>query len=392
MVIGAGLMTRQGVSYTICAFPAVAWLMFSSVRLRGRWVRGLSQLALAGVVAGVIWLPYLVVKEPPVELKRRVLYQDSFRGGPGDRLDIASRNVRLAFVPNWIGGDPREPNSGWLYLYMTPTLYGLGLAGLAYLAFRHPRVFVLLLVWWFLLIGPLIFLVSTIYSRYVLAGTPPMLVAAAFLLADITAMLAGGRAVGRVMAVVLWGFVVALPLDELRKQAFDWRNQTLTLHGEARSDRYQYITGWTAGTGTRDALAYLEQAAEAGPVVVITTDGWGTPADALWAYLDGRKNVQMFYVSDMMARPADEPGYYRVQSDKWVYPASDPKPVKFAPGARVFFVTNDPVHGASDVRAAIYFRGNSNLGWPKTFYGVDGENVCVFPVYLDAGEPEVDDL
>jgi len=44
------------------------------------------------------------------------------------------------------------------------------------------------------------------------------------------------------------------------------------------------------------------------------------------------------------------------------------------------------------MRAAVYFRGNSNLGAPKTFYGVDGENVCVFPVYLDAGEPEVEDL
>ncbi len=421
IAIGLGLLTRQGVSYTICAFPLGAWIMhaFRARRDQHRrlpWFRSFFQLVLTAIVAAAMWAPYLTAdlqaRAAPAhpttnaaektatptdlanEIKRRIFYQDSFMGDAGERLNIASRNLRLAFIPRWIGGDPREPSSGWLYVYMTPPLYGLGLAGLAYLAFRQPRVFILVLFWLALLLGPLLFLANTIYSRYVLAGVPPLLYAAAALLADVTAMYIAGMPkkpiLGAGVALLLWGMVIAWPIKEIQTQATDWSHQTLTARGEARSDRYQYISGWTAGYATRDAIAYLQDAAKGGPIAVITTDAWGTPADALWVYLAGKPNVQVFFTDDSrVLRPGTETGTYRLKEDKWLF--SPDHPVHFAADAKVFFVTNDPVHAATDVPATtFFFRPNPNLGPPKTFYGVEGragEGVSVFPVSLTGPWP-----
>jgi hypothetical protein len=100
--------------------------------------------------------------------------------------------------------------------------------------------------------------------------------------------------------------------------------------------------------------------------------------------------VQVFWTDgDRVLRPASEAGYYLLKQDKWLFPPV--KPVKFVDKAKVFFVTNDPVHAATDVPAASYYlRGNPNLGPPRTFYGVDGrlgEGVSVFPVSTNGPWP-----
>jgi len=168
---------------------------------------------------------------------------------------------------------------------------------------------------------------------------------------------------------------------------FDWREQTLTWGGrDVLADRYQYLTGWSAGLATREAIAFLEQKARENPgkpMVIVTTNGWGTPADAVWVYLSREKNVQLYYtVTKALLRPGPEGGTYRLQDDKWLF--TPERSVRLPAGAPVYFVTNDPVHADVAVPAAAYYKdANPSLPPPQRFYGVEGdkgERVAVFLV------------
>jgi 4-amino-4-deoxy-L-arabinose transferase-like glycosyltransferase len=476
VAIGVGLMTRQGLSYTICAMPVAAWLAVLSGALSERWKkrgegqtmeralwgRGLGQLFLAGVVALAMWLPYLTAelyerakatnvrfeKDPTAqvgwedvktEIRRRVMYQESFRQAAGAQGAMMARNATATFVPGWVtevdakGALPplserlyqglrqavfnEKPNSGWLPAYMTPLVFGICLAGMIYAAVRQPRVFVLLLLWAVVMLGPIVLMVENIFSRYVLAGVPALLFAGALLVADTLALMGVGRvslvgmrdefglgekptirpvawyrrALGVLGTGVLGMVVLAVPAWELWKQDFRWAEQTLTWWGEKmpRADRYQYLTGWTAGYGTRDAVAYLRGLARSDPhkpMVVITTNGWGTPADAVWVYLAQEPNVQLYFTDERrILRPGKEKGTYLLKADKWLYPPE--QAVKLPEGAAVYFVCNEPIHTATkDVLALPWYREvNPGLGVPKLFLGIKdgkerGEGVAVFKV------------
>ena len=123
------------------------------------------------------------------ELKRRILYQSEFTSGKETRWDVTRRNFLATFIPkrdvNADGSVAAYPEEGWLFYYMTPGVYAASLLGLAYLAVRRQwRVLLFLLGWIVLMLGPPVVMGNSIFSRYVLAGVLPLLVAGAYLLAD----------------------------------------------------------------------------------------------------------------------------------------------------------------------------------------------------------------
>ena len=70
IALGAALLTRQGLSYTLFAMPVIAWVLHAGSRDVGEgqppkartWIMSLLQLLIAGVIAGAIWSPYLVAE------------------------------------------------------------------------------------------------------------------------------------------------------------------------------------------------------------------------------------------------------------------------------------------------------------------------------------------
>jgi hypothetical protein len=324
-------------------------------------------------------------QELQAEVKRRIMYQAEFTQAGNGRLALMERNAFVTFIPAW--NAEGNPNSGWLPWYMTPLIFAMCLAGLMYAALRQRTLFVIQLVWALVLLGPVVIMVENFFSRYVLAGVPPLLFAGALLLGDTTMVLWKKRMFGRIGALALWGVLLFMPGREVAVQMFDWTHQTLLWGGRGvRADRYQYLTGWTAGLGTRGAVAFLQKQARENPdkpLVIVTTNGWGTPPDAVWAYLSREKNVQLYFTdSKTILRPGLERGTYRLKDDKWLYPPE--RNVKIAADAPVYFVTNDPVHADVDVPATAFYKdGNPNLPPPRTFYGIDGkegEGVAVFLV------------
>jgi len=328
------------------------------------------------------------------EVKRRVFYQENFTASES-RAAIAGRNFLWVFVPG--RNKDGEWDSGWLYLYLTPPVFFLCLAGLVYLAARGQwKVLALLLAWLAVTLGPVIVLGNVVFSRYVLSAVPPLLIGGAYLMADLCreAFNRLPAAAATPAVIALWAAAILWPMKDMATQATNWWDQTLTAR-----DRYQYITGWTAGYGTRKAITDLRGWATAGPLVVITDGGWGTPADALWVYLSHSPNVSLFFTDNprpvLVPASADAgalPDTYRLRRDKWLF--SKVEDVHLPPGVPVLYLTNDPVHADPELPAEVYLQAaNPNLRLEKTFNGVEingrpaGENVALFSVARTGASP-----
>jgi len=144
-------------------------------------------------------------------------------------------------------------------LLLTPwlALGALALSGLA-LVWR-TRATLYALAWLALLWGPSVLLASSLQTRYLLAGIPPL----AVLIGGGVSALSGLRVLRRrpraariargavALGLGAWTLAFALP--------FDWRASAdpaaLTL---PRRDSYDYFWGSFNGWGTREALRYLE--------------------------------------------------------------------------------------------------------------------------------------
>jgi hypothetical protein len=346
------------------------------------------QLGTAAVLAAMIWAPYLTAELTPRalemkrealqdpqatiekadllgEVRRRILYQEKFteRTNP---LAIAQRNFLLTFVP---GNNARGVmDYGWFYHYLTPGVYLACLGGLVYLGVRGQwRVLVVLVVWMVLSMGPVVLLANVIFSRYVLAGVPPFLIAAAFLVGDVLGVLftrfARRPAIPWAAAVLLFFALLFVPLVEIGKQASRWWEQRLTAR-----DNYQYVSGWPAGRATEKAIVELLKLSMSGPIVVITDNGWGTPADAVWVYLSDRPNIQLYYTDrERILDPVSEPpgaGGYWLRMNKWLFPPY--QKVTLPRNVPVLYVTKEQ---ASPVIEQLKVK-NPNIERWQTFVGV----------------------
>jgi hypothetical protein len=121
-----------------------------------------------------------------------------------------------------------------------------------------------------------------------------------------------------------------------------------------------------------EAVRYLKGLAEVGPIVVITKNEWGTPADALWVYLSGMPKITMYYTDHAeVLRPGDEggAGAYLLRRDKWLFPAYEA--VRLEPGTPVLYVTSAQKVGGEEAEDFLRQK-NPNLGAVETFNGLKG--------------------
>jgi hypothetical protein len=220
-----------------------------------------------------------------------------------------------------------------------------------------------------------------IYSRYVLAGVPPLLVGGAYVIAEVIGILFATlkRRPGFAWAgtILLMSSVILIPMRQLGLQGTQWWKQTLTAR-----DRYQYVTGWTSGQATRKVLTELMELAQAGPLIVITDNGWGTPADAIWVYLSESPNVTLYYTDKpRVLTPGNGVGTASLRRDKWRFPPYES--IVLPRNVPVLYVTQDYLNGSP---AAEYLgKHNPNLGTREAFEGMgDPEGgVSIFQMHTE---------
>ncbi len=431
LLMGLTMLTRQGLSYTLWAFPiAAACIAALRAAAPRHLLRTLLQFLLAALLAAALWAPYLVAQlpqyvhdaqaeAPPAVtvsswniIRQRILYQDQFSQAD-NHLAIAQRNAAQTFLPTFTDARGRS-SPGWLWLYLTPPLYIAGLLGLLWLALRGQwPLLALVLLWLLVMLGPIIFLGNVVYSRYILAGAVILLIPAAWLVADLLSLAfslpRAAAPIGWTLTPILLAGLLFLPFRDIGRQINSWAHQTLTPR-----DRYQYLTGWTSGQAAMGAIHALQRVAREShaPIVVITDTAWGLPADAAWVYLSPLPNVHVYFTSrteepllipDTQPSPAPSSApaspsapvhVYWLLPDKWLFLPQ--RPVYIPPNAGIFYITNDPIHASDgDHRAPDALRKfTPNLPDPWTFYGIDGpvpdRHAGHGPSTAPGGEDQVD--
>jgi hypothetical protein len=226
----------------------------------------------------------------------------------------------------------------------------------------------------FLLVG------TRFYSRHLLYGVIPLLVALAWMLADLIPLgrhLIKNARVRIACGVVLAGILFVPSAGQILLQDFQASRQTLTL-----DDRNQYIDGWSAGYASMRAVQYVKDLAKQKPVVVITTHGWGPPPDVMWLYLDGYPNVSVYFV-DWFGKQAVlkevQTGRYLLRRNKWLPQPPLPEPVAIDSAAIVLLALFPNEAGDSNEKVIrkyeriigepIYFYNNEFIGAPGTGTG-----------------------
>lgn len=380
VVMGLAMLTRQNLSYVLWGLPVVEYGLIAWRRnsVRGWFWGMMTRGGMAGAtflfalgLAGVMWSPFLLEQPERYErgkvveeLKRRVLYQAQFSEPVpvAERVRLAQTNLVHAFLPVKAGGDGAwaiKWDEGWFWVHLTWPVYALVLAAVPWMVWRgQGKLLVLLLVWSFLMLGPLLLLGSVVRSRYAVAGAVPLVIMASYVLADGLTMVAvwmarRGSSGWEIGGVVVGLLVIVMGLGVVRVS-----QQVFWPYAEAMTDAedYEYRTGWTAGLATTAAVKFLSRP-ELGKVAVITTNGWG-PADALWVYLTRIPKLRVYYVDDHTEKPilrkvggaVKEEGTgggveaYWMKSDKWLY---EPERAVTLPEMPIVFVCPDPIYAGS---------------------------------------------
>ncbi|MEO8191549.1 MAG: glycosyltransferase family 39 protein [Acidobacteriota bacterium] len=345
-VMGAAMLTRQNFSYALWALPFCAWFAFPEEK-RSRAPAFLRRTAVAGAVALLLWVPILIQKTGP-DWKTRIFHVGGFR----EALPLAERfrhALRVAI---------------WFWTYLTPPVALLALAALAWLfAAGRRRELVFLLLWTGIVVAPLLLFASLLYPRYTFTAAAPLWVACGFLLADLVGRL-GKRPIESRAHTLLGAsaFLVlfAWPVRDLALQCFRWRDQTLV-----PEDRWQYVTGWPAGSATEQAIGWLRSRAEEEPLVLVTPDVSGNPGDTTRILLGRERAITLFSSSDavtgrVLTPASDRPGKFLLSGDlrKMIPPVAVELPAR----EPVYFLAPDPFLTREGWCPASEFFGAANPG------------------------------
>lgn len=188
--------------------------------------------------------------------------------------------------------------AGTLVVFLTPVLFALAVAGLAWGAGRgwRPAGFLLAWVLAVVVVESLVakhWMFDTILPRFFLSAVPPLLLAAGYLCGLVGDAVRGWRpswkAARPLLALALVVVLLALPLF----------TDAMALVSPCDADlpywvRVQYLTDWPSGWGVRESARFLEEMSADGPVAVGSNlNGIGLPTDGLEMYLDGNRDVEI---------------------------------------------------------------------------------------------------
>jgi len=312
LALGAALLTKQNFSYVLFGLPILAIALRPRQDLQPMFRR--YAFGFLGILALsiLLFLPYLLVQPGP-PLRDRLFYRAThgvFGGGIASHARIAWDNLRYVVFPTTMTpispiqyeGFRAPAGGGWLWIYLTPPIFLLAVAGVAALAWlKEYRLLCFLGGWTLLALCPFLPFATVAVPRYAVTVVPPLLLAAAFLFDRVVRGIrrhVGGAFPGRAAAAVAILALLAWPLVSIADQDTRWDRQRLV-----RADRWQYVSGWPCGLASRRAADFLRARAATSPIVVITTEALGTPNDVVWTYLDRTRNVSLFFAPWALEAP-----------------------------------------------------------------------------------------
>jgi 4-amino-4-deoxy-L-arabinose transferase-like glycosyltransferase len=265
LAMACGILSKIS-GLVLFAVPLLAWLLLARDRRRA-----LAPLALAcALAAALVAYPLSLFFRKTDELAGAI----GLREGDVSFAGNAGVNVGLA--------------ASWLWTYWTPPLIVLAVAGLGAALVQRTQARGALLLALFALGPTLAFLAvsETWYPRYLLFTTVPLLPLSAWGFVALAGWTSRRLPGSRPLRAALAAAGLALVLrPALRFDLALWRDPIQA--PLPALDRFQYVTGWPSGYGTRDSVAFLRAERARHPDgLLLVTPGPSTTASAvrlLWA-------------------------------------------------------------------------------------------------------------
>ena len=304
----ATLLTKQNFSYLLWAMPLLVLALACQPGKRIQQARAWIGPFLAASAVGMAFFVPAVWSGTWAELSLKLFYKGGFFRVPAySRGEVFGMNLASLFEPRvqsvwtwWPHRSASPLDDGMLYIYLTPpVMAGVIAGGLWLLKRRSFFPLVLFGAWGALLLGPVLVNYNWIKTRYALLGIFPLLLLAAWIIAEF--LHAHIARAGRQVRMAA-GFAALLLL------AWPLASSVALLHDPAaavrtRRDRQEYITEASAGAAIQKAVAWLREQADDHPITIITGTTFGLENDYIWLMLRGHPNVQLLAARELPLAP-----------------------------------------------------------------------------------------
>jgi hypothetical protein len=325
----AMLLTKQVFSYFCWILP------FAALAARGGWWRGSTAGTLRRFLTGILlatalglaaFIPILFTSDRH-DWFTKLFYKPAFRqAGTFSRWTIAWENIITLLSPRydrhaqWWPHDPMCPlQDGWYYVFLTPPVFLALFVGVVWLIKQRQWPILLFLgAWAAATLGILLPGAGVLMSRYLITGTLPLLLIAAWGIADATwrlRSLVPSRAALALPAAALT-LLLLWPAWAVGKAAADWRAPLMP-----EKDMRQYVSGSPNGSASEAALAWVKTQSAQSPLTLITGNWIGLPNDLIWLGAHNDPRIALFWYdnksSPRLRQPPGRPDLVMLGSEQW---------------------------------------------------------------------------
>lgn len=270
-ILGGSVLTKSIGFLSIYMTPFLLFLFnFEKKGLRFRFVKFILYAILGVIIANVM---YSILRLSPffhIISEKNSIFIYSVR----DWLDFSTSQKVQNFMSNFSG------LFNWFYIYFTIPYILLAISAF-FVNLKQTREKIVLLLWFLLPFGALCVFGKTLYPRYELFMTMPLIPLVAYSLFEISSRLRQ-----KFLVVILFAFVFFLPLRSDFYILTDFYKAPIP-----HSDIDQYISGWPAGGGVRESVSFFEEQAKKGPIYIATEGTFGLMPYAYEIYLIKNKNI-----------------------------------------------------------------------------------------------------
>jgi 4-amino-4-deoxy-L-arabinose transferase-like glycosyltransferase len=267
MVVGGGVLTKTNAFFSIYLLPFSALLLDWSKKTRAAKLFKWFGLCIVAVV--ITYGFYSILRLSPffhIITEKNAIFVYPFSEWLKHPLEFFIGNIR-AFLD-------------WIIRYLTWPLLALSL-----LSFFVNKSFlkekIVLFLWFITPLLALGFFGRTLYPRFIFFMILPLLPLVAYSLVNVYLKV---KNVYVFVVLCLLFFVLAFNTDRLILTDFAKSNVPL-------SDRSQYLMGWPAGGGVKEAVNFFKKEAEKGKIHIVTQGTFGLMPASLEIYLIQDPNI-----------------------------------------------------------------------------------------------------
>lgn len=283
LVMGGAVLTKSSGFLALYLIPFIFLLFdFKKKDRRSRIIRAVGYLVLSAVIVNVC---YSILRLSPfyhiINQKNSVFVYDV-----GSWVKLAT-NIKIDILVSNSRG-----LIDWFFTYFTIPWILLA-ASSFFVKKEYFKEKILLLLWFLLPLISLCFLGKTLYPRYLLFMTIPLIPLVAYSIWSLFSKLKN-----TMIRAILVLVVVALPLWSDYFILFDFAHAPVP-----KIDLEQLINGWPAGGGIRESVEFFKKKSKDGEIMIGTQGTFGLMPAAYEIYFRDNPNIRIN-------------GFWPVESDK----------------------------------------------------------------------------